>query len=170
MNYFLYLGEYNKTIMKKILILFSLIALVCACGPTQQMPRHSSNDRVNYGYGTEERSTSTYNVANVKVDQNEISGYSSIADYLRGRVAGVEVSGSDDNPTIRIRGVRSINGSNEPLIFVDNVEVNDLSGVVPMDVERIDVLKDNAASMYGSRGANGVILITTRRAARPADE
>lgn len=155
--------------MKKILIVISLIACVCACGPARETPRHSSNDRVNYGYGTEERSTSTYNVSNVNVSQNEIAAYPSIGAYLRGRVAGVEVSGSDENPTIRIRGVRSINGSNDPLIFVDNVEVNDLSGVAPIDVERIDVLKDNATSMYGSRGANGVILITTRRA-RPSDD
>ena len=155
--------------MKKNLILLSLIALVCACGPVRETPRHASNDNVNFGYGSEERSTSTYNVANINVNQNEVAAYPSIGAYLRGRVAGVEVSGSDENPTIRIRGVRSINGSNDPLIFVDNVEVNDLSGVAPIDVERIDVLKDNAASMYGARGANGVILITTRRA-RPSNE
>ena len=155
--------------MKKILVLLSLIAVFSACGPGREVSSRSSDDDVYYGYGSEERSRSTYNVAKVKVNENDIGGYSSIAAYLRGRVAGLEVSGSDENPTIRIRGVRSINGSNEPLIFVDNIEVNDLSGVVPSQVDRIDVLKDNAASMYGSRGANGVILITTKRA-RPADD
>ena len=155
--------------MKKILVLTSLIAVICACGPTREVVQSTGDDDVYYGYGSEDRRSSTYNVANVKVNENDIGGYASIAAYLRGRVAGVEVSGSDENPTIRIRGVRSINGSNEPLIFVDNIEVNDLSGVVPSQVERVDVLKDNAASMYGSRGANGVILITTKRAAAPRE-
>ena len=153
--------------MKKILLLLSVIALCSSCGSSRNAARSGEDDQVYYGYGSEDRSRSTYNVANVKVNQNEVGGYSSIGAYLRGRVAGVEVSGSDENPTIRIRGVRSINGSNEPIIFVDNVEVNDLSGISPMEVDRIDVLKDNAASMYGSRGANGVILITTKRAASP---
>ena len=155
--------------MKKILVLTSLIAVICACGPTREVVQSTGDDDVYYGYGSEDRRSSTYNVANVKVNENDIGGYASIAAYLRGRVAGVEVSGSDETPTIRIRGVRSINGSNEPLIFVDNIEVNDLSGVVPSQVERVDVLKDNAASMYGSRGANGVILITTKRAAAPRE-
>ena len=74
-------------------------------------------------------------------------------------MAGVEVVGT----SIRIRGDHSINSSNEPLLIVDGMEVSDISDLSPDEVETIDVLKDAATTaLYGSRGANGVILITTR--------
>ena len=61
--------------------------------------------------------------------------------------------------SIQIRGISSVNSSTEPLILVDGVEVRDLSNINPMDVESIDVLKDASASIYGVRGANGVIIV-----------
>ena len=75
-------------------------------------------------------------------------------------MAGLEVNGT----TLRIRGDRSILGSNEPLILVDGVVTDDIGYITPDEVERIDVLKDaSSTAIYGSRGANGVILITTRK-------
>ena len=78
-------------------------------------------------------------------------------------MAGVEVVGT----SIRIRGERSINSSNEPLIIVDGMETSDISDISPEEVQTIDVLKDaSTTALYGSRGANGVILITTRRSTK----
>ncbi len=86
--------------------------------------------------------------------------YSNMYDYLRGRVPGVQVT--SDNK-ILIRGVNSINLSTDPLIILDGSEINDLSVINPNDVDSVTVLKDGSASIYGVRGANGVIIITTRR-------
>jgi len=63
---------------------------------------------------------------------------------------------------IIIRGIGSINSSNDPLILVDGSEITDLSTINPNDVKSVDVLKDASSSIYGVRGANGVILITTK--------
>lgn len=84
---------------------------------------------------------------------------------LRGLVPGLNVSGSGrpgggDN-SVTIRGVHSINSSNEPLYIVDELPVSTLEGVNIHDVERVEVLKD--APIYGSRGANGAIIVTTKR-------
>ena len=148
----------------KRLVLFSAIALLmCSCGSSHYISSNA-NDEQNFGYGKEKRANSVYNIPKVETNESDIASYPTIGAYLRGRVAGVDVSGSDDNPTIRIRGERSLIGSNDPLIFVDGVEVRDLSSVSTQDVISIDVLKDSATSLYGARGADGVILITTSRA------
>ena len=77
-----------------------------------------------------------------------------------GRVAGVMVT---PDRRIIIRGIGTINGSTDPLIMVDGYEVQDLSVINPRDVKSVDILKDGSASIYGVRGANGVILITTKK-------
>ena len=90
---------------------------------------------------------------------NDAAVYTDMYEYLRGRVPGVAV-GTDNS--ITIRGVNSINLSTEPLILLDGVAITDLSTINPMDVQSVDVLKDASSSIYGARGANGVILITTK--------
>ncbi|MBQ6762708.1 MAG: TonB-dependent receptor plug domain-containing protein [Bacteroidales bacterium] len=102
----------------------------------------------------------TSSVSSLQVDQKEVTTYSNMYDYLRGRVPGVQVT--SDNK-ILIRGVNSINLSTDPLIILDGSEINDLSVINPNDVDSVTVLKDGSASIYGVRGANGVIIITTRR-------
>ncbi|MBQ5581751.1 MAG: TonB-dependent receptor plug domain-containing protein, partial [Bacteroidales bacterium] len=88
------------------------------------------------------------------------TGYSNIYEYIQGRVAGVEVRGSE----IRIRGERSILGDNSPLFIVDGMVVDDIGFISPDHISRIDVLKDaSSTAIYGARGANGVIIITTRK-------
>jgi TonB-dependent starch-binding outer membrane protein SusC len=94
-----------------------------------------------------------------------------VEELFEGRVSGVQViRQSNGHIALRIRGITSITGSNEPLIVIDGMPVQGhyagaaLMGINPRDVERIDVLKDAAStSFYGMRGANGVIVITTRR-------
>lgn len=83
---------------------------------------------------------------------------------LIGEVAGVRVDMTGNNSAnIYIRGKNSISGSSQPLFIVDGSEVSDISYLNPNDVDRIDVLKDASAAIYGVRGANGVIVITTKR-------
>jgi TonB-dependent starch-binding outer membrane protein SusC len=96
----------------------------------------------------------------------------SIEEILKGRVAGVTVTQGEGGIAVRIRGATSFYGSNEPLYVLDGVPVNSgpggtLAGIAPYDIESIHVLKDPAdTALYGMRGANGVIVIKTKRAAR----
>ncbi len=145
--------------MKRISLLILIALLAGSCGTTRgYIPVDDSEEDVNLGYQKVRRRDSTSATSTVKVKRG--SGYSNIYEYLQGRVAGLEVNGT----TLRIRGDRSILGSNEPLILVDGVVTDDIGYITPDEVERIDVLKDaSSTAIYGSRGANGVILITTRK-------
>jgi len=117
------------------------------------------------GYGTIKVNNLTTSVSPVKIKHREIITYSNIYDYIRGRVPGVTVLKVGQNGgKIIIRGLGSINSSTDPLMLVDGVEVSDLSYINPSDVKSIDVLKDAAScAIYGARGANGVILISTKK-------
>ncbi|MCY7349203.1 MAG: TonB-dependent receptor plug domain-containing protein [Cytophagaceae bacterium] len=101
----------------------------------------------------------------IKLDQNNLVGAMSILDVIRGRVAGVNVSGSFPNYSVTIRGISSINGSSEPLFLIDGMPT-DLQGILSIsvnDVEQIDILKGAEATIFGSRGSNGAIAILTKR-------
>ena len=94
--------------------------------------------------------------------------YPNISTALQGRVSGVSISNNagapEASPEIRIRGIRSIDNNNNPLYIVDGVPQSDISSISPTDVDNIEVLKDaSSVAIYGSRGANGVILITTKQ-------
>lgn len=124
------------------------------------------------GYGTVKKNDLTGSVASVKAVDVIKSSSGSIEKQLQGRVAGLTViDTSNDSPdasvTMRIRGVSSLNGSNAPLMVVDGVPMGDagnLRSVNPNIIESIEVLKDaSATAIYGSRGANGVIIITTKQ-------
>ena len=128
-------------------------------------------DVVVIGYGTQKKADLTGSVAVVKMADIETSAATSVDNALQGRIAGVDIMSTGGDPgsasSIRIRGSRSVNATNEPLIVVDGVmdAVNDISDVDPNTIESISVLKDaSSTAIYGSRGANGVILITTKRA------
>ena len=97
-------------------------------------------------------------VSNVKVKKHESQTYSSMYDYLRGRVPGVQVTA--DNRII-IRGIGTNSGNTDPLILVDGVEVTDLSTIDPAYVKSVDVIKDGSTAIYGMQGGNGVIIIKT---------
>jgi iron complex outermembrane receptor protein len=96
----------------------------------------------------------------------------SIEEILKGRVAGVTVTRVDGGLAVRIRGATSIYGNNEPLYVLDGIPIQPgpggtLAGIDPYDIESIQVLKDPAdTALYGMRGANGVIVIKTKRALR----
>ncbi|MFO7368961.1 MAG: TonB-dependent receptor [Bacteroidales bacterium] len=129
-------------------------------------------DVIVIGYGTVRKSDLTGSVSTVEVESFKSIPSNSIDALLQGRSAGLQVINSSQDPgaesTVRIRGGSSLRGSNSPLVVVDGFplgEAGNLKQINPADIASIEVLKDaSAAAIYGSRGANGVILITTRRA------
>jgi TonB-linked SusC/RagA family outer membrane protein len=119
------------------------------------------------GYGTQKKSDLTGSVASVGSEEIQKISVSNAAESLKGRVTGVSISTVDAAPggytSIKIRGFNTISGSNEPLIVIDGyTNAGDLNTINPRDIKSIEVLKDaSATAIYGARGANGVILITT---------
>lgn len=123
------------------------------------------------GYGTAKKSDLTGSVSKVVLQEMKDIPANSIGNILQGRAAGLQIISPSQDPgagsTIRIRGASSLRGSNSPLVVIDGFPLgtDDLKQVNPADIESIEVLKDASASaIYGSRGANGVIIITTRKA------
>lgn len=113
------------------------------------------------GFGTVKKRDLTGSVAQIKSEAILQTPTSDVATALQGRITGLDVSGDE----MRIRGNRSISGSNEPLVIIDGVQGGSLSDINPDDVESIDVLKDaSSTAIYGSQGANGVIIVTTKKA------
>ena len=121
-------------------------------------------------YGTAKKSAFTGSASTIKADKLEERIVSNITNALSGQVAGIQTVNANGAPgasaTVRIRGIGSMSSSNAPLYVVDGVPYDgDMSSINPQDIESLSVLKDAAAnSIYGARGANGVILITTKSA------
>ena len=150
---------------------------------------HKLDEVVVVGYGTQKRTQLTGSVTKVKADIFETSQAATLDGALSGQVAGLNVTASSGQPGadshIRIRGGNSVNASNEPLYVIDGFiyfkdasagstglggiegSLNPLATINPNDIESVEVLKDvSATAIYGSRGANGVILITTKKGQR----
>ena len=135
------------------------------------------NDVVVIGYGVAKKNDLTGSVTAIKPDEKNHGLITSAQDMLSGKIAGVNVTSDGGTPggssTIRIRGGSSLNASNDPLIVIDGLALdrqgvkgapNALSMVNPNDIESFTVLKDaSATAIYGSRGSNGVIIITTKK-------
>lgn len=113
------------------------------------------DEKIDIGYGSIRRKDLTTPVNRLEVKNTRYANYTNIYDMLKGTVPGLHVSGT----RITIQGVTSINLSTEPLFIVDGMEVSSIIDISPSQVESIEVLKGASASIYGSRGANGVILI-----------
>jgi TonB-linked SusC/RagA family outer membrane protein len=129
------------------------------------------------GYGTQRKVETTGAIASVKAEDIIQTPVTNVAQGLQARMAGVQITQNSSAPggniSVRVRGTNSINGTSEPLYIVDGIqisnsggvnEVSPLSTINPSDIESVEVLKDaSATAIYGSRGANGVVLITTKR-------
>ena len=140
------------------------------------------NDVVVIGYGAVKKIDLTGSVTALKPDSKNKGLVVNPQDMMQGKIAGVNVTSSGGSPgggaTIRIRGGSSLNASNDPLIVIDGVAMdnngvkglsNPLSMVNPQDIESFNVLKDaSATAIYGSRGSNGVIIITTKKGRKGA--
>lgn len=128
------------------------------------------------GYGTMKKSDLTGAITQVKADELVVVSGSNPIQALQGRASGVSVMTSNEpgaSPTLRIRGSGSIDASNDPLYVVDGFPLmdGDLNNVNPTDIESIEILKDaSSTAIYGSRGANGVILITTKSGSKGKNE
>ena len=135
---------------------------------------HVVNEVVVIGYGTQRREAVTGSVANIGGEKLNQIAATNAAQALQGRVAGVLMTQTSTKPgeemQIRIRGQRSLSASNDPLIVLDGIPfMGVLSDINPADIKSMDILKDaSATAIYGSRGANGVIIITTTKGSQGA--
>ena len=123
------------------------------------------------GYGTQKKGDVTTAITSVKTKDLEQRPVISAAQAIQGRAAGIQVVQPNGAPgaglAVRIRGNTSISASNDPLYVVDGIPVQDISSIAPNDIESMQVLKDaSSAAIYGSRAANGVVLITTKQGKR----
>ncbi|KGE13226.1 SusC/RagA family TonB-linked outer membrane protein [Sphingobacterium deserti] len=134
-----------------------------------QENENTMDEVVVIGYGQVQRKDLTGAVSSLKGEEIAKVPVQSVAQAMQGRLAGVQVAMSDGTPgaepSIKIRGGTSITQSNEPLYVVDGIpQTEGLAFLDPMDVESVDVLKDaSATAIYGAQGANGVVLVTTKR-------
>jgi len=155
--------------------IFGLLAAALAvtwmgCGAPELPPAGPAPGDVDVGYGSRPAGATTGAVTTVTEEQSGQAGVRSVDDLLRGRIAGLQVISTGNGTQYRLRGQNSILNDQEPLFIVDGIPTTSrqlpsaLSGVIAEDIRQIDVLKDVAStSIYGMRGAGGVIIITTRR-------
>ncbi|MDP4208747.1 MAG: TonB-dependent receptor [Bacteroidota bacterium] len=121
------------------------------------------------GYGTSKRKDLTGSITSISGEKLKDVPVASVAEALTGKLAGVQVTTTEGSPDaaikIRVRGGGSITQDNTPLYIVDGFPVDNLSNIPPTDIQSVDVLKDaSSTAIYGSRGANGVVIITTKSA------
>ena len=158
----------SSKLLHKGLALLCVAAVHSGCGVQHVVTSRTDGGSIDLGYGTAKRGSNAYSVSEVQISEAEEN-----FGYLRDHVPGVEVSpdaGTGGVPHVQVRGVRSIFGEDgEPLFLVDGVEFPQIETLRPDQVHSVRVLKDAAASAYGSRGANGVILITTKVAHEAAE-
>jgi Outer membrane receptor proteins, mostly Fe transport len=171
-------GNYKIKVKEGELLQFSYLGFV-----TQTIPyvnqktinvaledaQNTLDEIVVVGYGTQKKSHLTGAISKVKNDNLDQIAVARVDEALVGQVSGVNIQATEGEagsaPTIRIRGTGSINGNSDPAVVVDGlvVDIDFLSNLDMNEVESFEVLKDAAsAAIYGSRGANGVILITTK--------
>lgn len=170
-------GAYSIRAEAKDVLLFSFIGMATQNVPVKgrtkidvQLKQDNKmlDEVVVIGYGTSKRSDLTGSVVSVKSDDLMKTPTSDVTQALAGRVAGVQVTQSEGGPgssiSIRVRGGISITQSNEPLYVIDGFPSEDgMAELDPGEIESIDILKDaSATAIYGARGANGVVVITTK--------
>ena len=170
-------GQYSLTLKNpKSLVVISYVGyktVEVTGGNVKMKPDNQVLDElVVIGYGTQKKGDITSAITSVKEKDFTVGKVKDAAELIKGKVAGLTIANGsgdpNDNSTIRLRGVISMEGSNTPLVLVDGIE-GSLTTVAPENIASIDVLKDaSAAAIYGTRGANGVILITTKGGQREA--
>jgi iron complex outermembrane receptor protein len=152
-----------KPHMSRLFSMFLLASalLLVSCGTSSKGSR-GDQEVHNIGYGKVSKNSSSGSINTVERDKTMENNNISVLDMLR-RVPGVEIGGGN---SITIRGVTSLSLSSEPLFVLDGVPVGTgyqaVSGMNPNDIKRISVLKGSSASIYGSQGANGVIVIESK--------
>lgn len=144
-------------------------------GPTLNVSLKESTEQLDevvvIGYGTQRKADLTTAVASVNSDEWADRPIISAQQAIQGKAAGVQVVQPSGKPgvgmQVRVRGSSSLNAGNDPIYVVDGIITNDINNVSPNDIESMQILKDaSSAAIYGSRAANGVVLITTKRGAK----
>jgi TonB-dependent SusC/RagA subfamily outer membrane receptor len=135
--------------------------------PAQSGAKGQEEKTLNTGYGTQDESTSTSSASTVTPSESERASADNLADLLQGQTAGVQVSSRPGGIRIRIRGINSFKSDQTPLYVVDGTPVqpnpDGSISISPQDIASITIHKDaGSASIYGSRGANGVVVIETK--------
>lgn len=148
---------------RDLFVIVTLVACASCLGPLRKASLESDSTRA-------EGSSHQPSAAGRVASDSEFSDHpvADVEELFVGRFSGVQVFRTPEGLSIRIRGGSSILGNNDPLIVIDGLPLQQradaLSGVNPSDIQKIEVLKDAASlAQYGSRGANGVVLITTKR-------
>ena len=143
-----------------------LLLGACRSGAPKEPAPQPGPDETQVGYGTQPRERVTGSISSVDEKTIDNRGSKSLLDLLDD-VPGVQIVQGPRGPNIRIRGAATFSGNEEPLFVIDGIPAmsvaSALADINPADVERIEVLKDASAAIYGSRGANGVILVRTKR-------
>lgn len=169
-------GNYTIRVSPKAALVFSYVGYKSAevnvggrtsVSVTLQEDNHTLNELVVIGYGTMKKSDLTGAVGSLAAKDMENAPVANIGQAMQGKIAGLQVVDAGkpgDNVSIKIRGLGSINNC-DPLVVIDGVPTDlGLNAINTADVERIDVLKDaSATAIYGSRGANGVVMVTTKK-------
>ena len=150
----------------------ALFGLIAACGPAAAPPSPEPRpERVQVGYGSQARGEISGSVGSLSERELDAQRVARVEELIAGRLAGVQViRRSDGEFSVRIRNVQGFGSDIEPLCVIDGVPVagrslsSILSGIMPSDIARIDVLKDaGSAAIYGSQAMGGVLIITTKR-------
>ena len=169
-------GNFTLKLQKGKVVVVSYIGMVSQevnAGPNMKITLKDDNTTLNdlvvIGYGAVRKKDLTGSVATVTGQDLVKVPVSNVSEALTGKMAGVNITTTDGSPDaevlIRVRGGGSITGDNSPLIVIDGFQGGSLSDLSPNDIEDITVLKDaSSTAIYGSEGANGVILITTKNA------
>src|SRR5690606_38610741 len=169
-------GKYHLLLSEPSILIFSYMGYATSELPVDRsgvfnMAMETSvnmlDEVVAIGYGTVRRSDLTGAVASIKAEDLKKTPAANLDQALQGRAAGVTVNANSGQPgapaVVRIRGIGTVNDSS-PIYVVDGVILSDISFLSPNDIETTEILKDaSATAIYGSRGANGVILVTTKK-------
>ena len=170
-------GNYTITVSSGDVLVFSYLGYATqnvtvgdqtTINVNMQTDQQQLDEVIVIGYGTARKKDVTGAVSRVSAESFENQPVTRVDEALQGRAAGVTVAKANGAPgagiKIRIRGVNSVTGNNDPLIVIDGVLGGDLSTLNPNDIAAMDVLKDaSATAIYGVRGSNGVILVSTKR-------
>ena len=121
------------------------------------------NRDIAIGYGYMKKEDLTFAAEHMQQENNEYCSYTNIYELLKGKFPGVTVDGGAGSYRVFVRGAQSMNSSNEVLYVVDGSAGASIDGIHPCNIKSISVIKDGMTSIYGTRGANGVILVETKR-------
>lgn len=127
------------------------------------MMQMKGSDSINVGYGYVKKRDLSSSVSRIDAPKKSPVVYTSIADYISGQVPGVIVQKTGNSVKYLIRGLSTNSDHTGPLLMVDGVEVENFDSIIPENVESVEFIKDGSASIYGMRGSNGVIMITTKK-------